>query len=193
MVVCLVWVIGVPLYYVVTLDQSIVEGIPHSFVHITRGVVPRELALLFFLFGQFVMVPFGLVLGVRLLWRRVHARAWRGVVAGLVFWLWASTLLFSVPYLGGYPNLPGLVIALLVVGDPSAGSSFYLTVLGANAVIYPLAGARMLHRKLPNPPGTCRRCAYDLTGNVSGVCPECGTAIQQATKRDDPTTPADGA
>jgi hypothetical protein len=23
-------------------------------------------------------------------------------------------------------------------------------------------------------PGVCRRCGYDLTGNVSGVCPECG-------------------
>jgi rubrerythrin len=22
---------------------------------------------------------------------------------------------------------------------------------------------------------TCRRCGYDLTGNTSGVCPECGT------------------
>ena len=25
--------------------------------------------------------------------------------------------------------------------------------------------------------GICIRCAYDLTGNVSGVCPECGTAV----------------
>jgi hypothetical protein len=24
------------------------------------------------------------------------------------------------------------------------------------------------------PPGHCRRCGYNLTGNVSGVCPECG-------------------
>ena len=24
------------------------------------------------------------------------------------------------------------------------------------------------------PPGHCRRCGYDLTGNVSGRCPECG-------------------
>ena len=24
--------------------------------------------------------------------------------------------------------------------------------------------------------GACRKCGYDLTGNVSGVCPECGTA-----------------
>ncbi|HEY3241813.1 MAG TPA: hypothetical protein VGM03_00550 [Phycisphaerae bacterium] len=24
-------------------------------------------------------------------------------------------------------------------------------------------------------PGHCQRCGYDLTGNTSGVCPECGT------------------
>jgi hypothetical protein len=25
--------------------------------------------------------------------------------------------------------------------------------------------------------GLCLRCGYDLTGNVSGVCPECGVAV----------------
>jgi len=25
--------------------------------------------------------------------------------------------------------------------------------------------------------GRCRSCGYDLTGNTSGVCPECGTAM----------------
>ncbi|UCC29747.1 MAG: hypothetical protein JSU86_16270 [Phycisphaerales bacterium] len=25
--------------------------------------------------------------------------------------------------------------------------------------------------------GLCRRCGYNLTGNVSGICPECGTKI----------------
>ncbi len=27
--------------------------------------------------------------------------------------------------------------------------------------------------------GLCVECGYDLTGNVSGVCPECGTATQE--------------
>jgi hypothetical protein len=26
-------------------------------------------------------------------------------------------------------------------------------------------------------PGSCGHCGYDLTGNVSGVCPECGTRV----------------
>ncbi len=25
-----------------------------------------------------------------------------------------------------------------------------------------------------HPPGHCRKCGYDLTGNVTGVCSECG-------------------
>ncbi|UCC29745.1 MAG: hypothetical protein JSU86_16260 [Phycisphaerales bacterium] len=31
----------------------------------------------------------------------------------------------------------------------------------------------------PSPAGYCRKCGYDLTGNVSGVCPECGTEIEK--------------
>ncbi len=40
------------------------------------------------------------------------------------------------------------------------------------------AAGRRLRRK---PPGHCRKCGYNLTGNVSGVCPECGerTSLQQ--------------
>lgn len=30
-------------------------------------------------------------------------------------------------------------------------------------------------------PGHCRRCGYDLTGNTSGRCPECGETTQRAT------------
>jgi hypothetical protein len=29
----------------------------------------------------------------------------------------------------------------------------------------------------PFPPHCCQRCGYNLTGNVSGVCPECGLTV----------------
>jgi len=34
----------------------------------------------------------------------------------------------------------------------------------------------------------CRQCAYDLTGNVSGVCPECGTSISNSPQHQQPSS-----
>ncbi len=31
-------------------------------------------------------------------------------------------------------------------------------------------------------PGHCRKCGYDLTGNVSGICPECGESCEGSLK-----------
>lgn len=31
--------------------------------------------------------------------------------------------------------------------------------------------------------GCCLKCGYDLTGNISGRCPECGTMIAMAIHR----------
>jgi hypothetical protein len=36
-------------------------------------------------------------------------------------------------------------------------------------------------RRRPRP-GFCRQCDYDLTGNVSGICPECGTPLTEAER-----------
>ena len=36
-----------------------------------------------------------------------------------------------------------------------------------------------LRRRWHRAKGACLRCGYDLTGNVSGVCPECGADIGQ--------------
>ena len=46
----------------------------------------------------------------------------------------------------------------------------------------PLSGAViptvfLCRRTLRSPPGHCQTCGYNLTGDVSGVCPECGTPI----------------
>jgi hypothetical protein len=40
-----------------------------------------------------------------------------------------------------------------------------------------------LHRDRPAKPGCCRRCGYDLTGNISGVCPECGMRAEGSPRR----------
>ena len=31
------------------------------------------------------------------------------------------------------------------------------------------------HLDRRRPPGACEKCGYDLSGNTTGVCPECGT------------------
>jgi hypothetical protein len=36
--------------------------------------------------------------------------------------------------------------------------------------------------------GLCRRCSYSLTGNTSGVCPECGTPVAKAPAEKGPRT-----
>jgi hypothetical protein len=39
-------------------------------------------------------------------------------------------------------------------------------------------------RRIPSPPGHCQKCGYNLTGNMSGTCPECGEKVDaQAIQR----------
>jgi hypothetical protein len=69
----------------------------------------------------------------------------------------------------------GTLAWLLFVGPRAAHPyGIYVGVaLAATAAGLTLWGAR--HREATA--GTCAACGYDLTGNVSGVCPECGTPL----------------
>lgn len=49
---------------------------------------------------------------------------------------------------------------------------FLLVVLGAACWLF--------WKDNPPPPTHCRFCGYDMKGNVSGVCPECGTKREGA-------------
>jgi hypothetical protein len=51
--------------------------------------------------------------------------------------------------------------------------------LGVLPCVWWMRGARMKPR-----PGACRNCGYSVTGNTSGICPECGTAVGMQQKSD---------
>ncbi len=53
--------------------------------------------------------------------------------------------------------------------------------LGALLVLLLVPTIVLVHRARQPGPHHCRRCSYDLTGNISGICPECGTAIADNT------------
>lgn len=50
--------------------------------------------------------------------------------------------------------------------------AFLFGILPAGSVISSLLGRLRRHRC-----GLCMKCGYNLTGNTTGVCPECGTAF----------------
>ena len=84
-------------------------------------------------------------------------------------------LVFSMCFKDADANL--LVSALLV---PLASGLAILALFAALATPYcALVWSRTYvdwyNRRIPH--YCCRTCGYDLTGNVSGVCPECGEAI----------------
>jgi hypothetical protein len=50
-----------------------------------------------------------------------------------------------------------------------------LVLLTAYPILAAIRGPYRRHRRRKK--GLCLKCGYDLTGNVSGVCPECGDQI----------------
>ena len=71
------------------------------------------------------------------------------------------------------------------VGNPGATTPTAFTIvtaphwgLGLAAAVPPALLLFRWHRRRRRPlAGHCRSCGYDLTGNVSGVCPECGDTL----------------
>ena len=51
----------------------------------------------------------------------------------------------------------------------------FLVALMSTAIFWSLDCRRI-------PPGYCQTCGYNLTGNVSGRCPECGAAARACSK-----------
>ncbi len=69
-------------------------------------------------------------------------------------------------------------IAYIEVGY--LGPFFLIAFALANAVAFGIAlivGIPFLVCRRKSPPGHCPKCRYNLTGNTSGTCPECGSLV----------------
>ena len=67
-------------------------------------------------------------------------------------------------------------LAWVLASDPGPVRLVGVAVGGALAATSLGVALRGILRRQPRP-GGCRNCGYNLTGNISGVCPECGTGV----------------
>ena len=67
--------------------------------------------------------------------------------------------------IGHYLQLPSVIVSaplFLIVGN------------------YARTSGNVQHRRhrARNAAGRCAKCGFNLTGNISGICPECGTTVK---------------
>ncbi|UCE59218.1 MAG: hypothetical protein JSU63_17460 [Phycisphaerales bacterium] len=70
-----------------------------------------------------------------------------------------------------FPGPPDPPVKEYCIGLPMW---FVVGVLGALVIVH-----RWISRSGRVPDGVCTKCGYNLTGNVSGTCPECGTEVEK--------------
>ena len=84
---------------------------------------------------------------------------------------------FSFSRTAPAPVPQGGFTQITYVGVPYWGMFVFLQVVLAVCLI------RQWRRDRRVPATACPDCSYDLTANVSGVCPECGTAIPESVRQ----------
>ena len=92
--------------------------------------------------------------------------------------IWPTKEFIPSPYgptLSRFPGKPVVWMPDWHVSRLPAGTTWYVDVpLWIPFLVVGLPTAVLCRRDRRIPPGHCQSCGYDLTGNVSGVCPECG-------------------
>src|ERR1043166_984271 len=114
-----------------------------------------------------------------------------GLLSGTLFWeTYPANDSGSAPYWSIWWNTETLkVVSPYGIRLPSRHSAFTIDVfflpfwLPFVIVVIPTAILWHRHRRRI-PPGHCAYCNYNLTGNTTGICPECGTPIP---KKESPT------
>jgi len=109
---------------------------------------------------------------------------WFGVAEGILFFLHERPIAPSQPGFSRTHSLLGLLEVYSGRTNNESGTEVFLQAIEINLLIplallsaYPtiavICGPLRRHRRRKH--GLCVKCSYNLTGNVSGACPECGT------------------
>lgn len=114
----------------------------------------------------------------------VHIPIWLALLAdvALTVYVYRRKRVFDDPphrYLPALLIWGGIEVIVVMMFGPLMGTSgFLIIVLTVLTLTAPVAYVQYRESKVV-PPGFCRECRYNLTGNVSGRCPECGTDIDE--------------
>jgi hypothetical protein len=103
------------------------------------------------------------------------------VAGGIVQVLWTrdgARLPSGPAWAVGRSPTPGIGWWPTVHMNPPARRVAWVTIpLWIPLVLVAMPTGLLWRRNRRPPPGHCPHCGYNLTGNVSGVCPECGRRI----------------
>lgn len=98
--------------------------------------------------------------------------------------LWKCAILYSAACQSPKGSRSLGVISIFLA--PESLSALILSPVGLVTPAVVLAGIAFVVivawlRRREYPEGACQTCGYNLSGNVSGICPECGTPIPAPT------------
>jgi hypothetical protein len=109
-----------------------------------------------------VVASYGLVVGLAIEWGTPRADVWLLAPAE------APRLIGRVTVGVWRGNMPPRTAAMAY-----AGYALGFAATAAVGMLHRREGRKSRRRRL----GLCTECGYDLTGNVSGKCPECGAHV----------------
>ncbi len=128
--------------------------------------------ILYFMAGMFLPCMGYFVIGIR-----------RGPLWGMGFWLLIAMLFLAVDLLLLYLMLTDGADRSTFLGDLAQDLEPVYFSLGMYygpgiGLVMLLIGLWPRFRSPAHDPVLCQYCGHNLTGNVSGICPECGKPVQ---------------